>query len=134
TGVERIQRLLDEHQGALLADDVGLGKTFVALAVARGWGDTVVIAPAALRDTWRDAARRASVVIRFVSVESLGRRGAPPANPALVIVDEAHHLRSPKTRRFAAATSLCRAAKVLLLSATPIQNRLADLRTILSLF
>lgn len=54
--------------------------------------------------------------------------------PRLVIVDEAHHLRSPGTKRFAAAAAACATARVLLLSATPVQNRVDDLRTLLSLF
>lgn len=133
-GLERVRRLLDQHGGALLADDVGLGKTFIALGVARGARETVVIAPAALRDAWHTAARRADVTVRFLSVEGLGRRDGFAGTPDLVIVDEAHHLRSPATKRFAAACSVCRNAKVLLLSATPVQNTLADLRNILALF
>jgi len=134
--LERVKRLLGEHRGALLADDVGLGKTFVALALAREARQPIVIAPAALRDVWRAAARRAGVAMRFVSVEALGRHATllPACDPDFVIVDEAHHLRSPSTKRFAGASAVCRGAKVLLLSATPVQNSLADLRTILSLF
>jgi hypothetical protein len=133
-GIERVRRMLDQYGGALLADDVGLGKTFMALAIARAWRNTVVVAPAALRDTWNVAARQAHVAVQFVSVESLGRGGAPPAAADFVVIDEAHHLRARKTRRFSAAATLCGRAKVLLMSATPIQNRLDDLRTILSLF
>jgi hypothetical protein len=133
-GVALVRLLLDRHGGALLADDVGLGKTFVALAVARDAGNVLVLAPAAVRDAWFEASRRANVVIRFVSVEAMGRRDASVGDPDFVIVDEAHHLRNATTRRFATASALCRRAKVLLLSATPVQNRLADLRTILSLF
>ena len=133
-GLARVRRLLDLHGGALLADDVGLGKTFIALAIAREARDVAVVAPAAIRDVWLAAATRAGVVVRFISVETLGRRGAPLAAPDLVIVDEAHHLRSPTTKRFAAASAFCHRAKVLLLSATPVQNSLDDLRTILSLF
>ncbi|MEX2152450.1 MAG: SNF2-related protein [Gemmatimonadaceae bacterium] len=134
--LERVERLLSEHRGALLADDVGLGKTFVALALARGAREPIVIAPAALRDVWRGAARRAGVAVRFVSVEALGRHAGslPARDPDFVIVDEAHHLRSPSTKRFSRASAVCRGARVLLLSATPVQNSLADLRTILSLF
>jgi len=133
-GLARLQRLLDQHGGALLADDVGLGKTFIALAVARDAREAVVVAPAAIRDAWLTASRQAGVVVRFVSVESLGRHSAPVARPDLVIVDEAHHLRSATTKRFGAARWLCRDARVLLLSATPVQNSVSDLRTILSLF
>ncbi len=133
-GVERCRKLLRDHGGALLADEVGLGKTFVALAVARHAVRPVVVAPAQLRDAWASAATQAEVPIRFISTESLGRRAVTDAQPDLVIVDEAHHFRSRGTRRFTAAAALCESAPVLLLSATPIHNRLDDLRSILSLF
>lgn len=134
----RIHAALAQLGGALLADDVGLGKTFVALRVARDAGDALVVAPAALRSVWRDAMRRARVALPVVSIESLGRReaGAPQAarTPSLVIVDEAHHARNPATRRYRALAELTAGARVLLLSATPIHNRAADLRALLALF
>jgi hypothetical protein len=97
-------------------------------------GCIVVIAPAAVRDQWLTAAGRTGVAIAFHSMESLSRRGAPPVDPDLVIIDEAHHFRAMHTRRFAAARQLCATARVLLLSATPVQNRNRDVRTMLSLF
>jgi hypothetical protein len=133
-GLARISRLLAEYGGALLADDVGLGKTFIALAAAQNARGTLVIAPASLKDVWAAAARRTNVPLRFVSFETLSRRGALRDDAELIVIDEAHHLRSAHTRRFAAASTLCHGAKVLLLSATPVQNRLADLATMLSLF
>ena len=45
--VTRLQAMLAEHGGALLADDAGLGKTFVALALAASHGGACVVAPAA---------------------------------------------------------------------------------------
>lgn len=132
--VGRLLRVMDEHRGALLADDVGLGKTFTALAVATRAVNPMVIAPAAVRDHWRACAGRAQVSIAFHSAESLSRHGAPALEPDLVIIDEAHHFRSRTTRRFAAAVRLCARARVLLLSATPVQNRATDLRALLSIF
>ncbi|MGH7678286.1 MAG: helicase-related protein [Gemmatimonadaceae bacterium] len=133
-GLERVRRLLERHGGALLADEAGLGKTFVALAAARDARCTVVIAPAAIRDAWLKAAARAAMIVQVISVEALSRGAFPDLRPDLVIIDEAHHLRSRATKRFAAASALCRRATVLLLSATPVQNSLRDLRTVLSIF
>jgi superfamily II DNA or RNA helicase len=133
-GADRARHLLDAFGGALVADDVGMGKTYLALAVARHAGVTLVVAPAALRPAWIDAARSAHVAIRFVSLETLAHGGAVDATPDLVVIDEAHHLRNPGTRGFAACRALCASTKVLLLSATPVQNRTSDLRVVLSLF
>ena len=131
--VERIRALLDTTRGALLADDVGLGKTFTALAIARDLA-TIVLAPAALRETWTAASKQAGTRVAFTSFEELSRGVTPAGDFDLVIADEAHHLRTPGSNRFAAARALCRTTRVLLLSATPVQNSDADLRVLLSLF
>ncbi len=138
--VARLRHAIREHGGALLADDVGLGKTYVALAVARTAPSAVVVAPAALRDTWTRAGTAAGVACPFVSVESLSRATLAAASSealaraALVIVDEAHHLRNPATRRWRRLATLARHARLLLLSATPIHNSARDLAALLSLF
>ena len=132
--VRRIEALLAQNGGALLADDVGLGKTYAALAVARG-RRALVVAPAGIGDAWRAAAHAAGVPVAIVSVEALSRAATWDRDGHdLVIIDEAHHLRNPATRRFAALRELCRDARVLLLSATPVQNSERDLRVVLSLF
>ena len=133
--VTRVRTLLRTAGGALLADSTGLGKTFVALAVASGVERVLVVAPASLTDSWRRAMSRARVAARFISVERCSR-GAPSFadDPELVILDEAHHLRNPRTKRYAAVAALCDRANVLLLSATPLQNRRDDLVAQLALF
>jgi superfamily II DNA or RNA helicase len=133
-GAARARHLLQLHGGALISDDVGLGKTYLALAIARGARRPVVVAPAALRANWEQAALTANVLLPFYSIESLARGQASGEAHDLVVIDEAQHLRNPQTRGFAACRALCATAKVLLLSATPVQNRVEDLRTILSLF
>ncbi len=135
--VSRLRRVLDEHGGALLADAVGLGKTYVALALARDARSPLVVAPASLRATWKEAFRRTGTRAPFVSIERLSRRDPPlPAGAPhdLVIVDEAHHLRNPRTRRHAALARLTRRARVLLLSATPVHNSREDLDALVSIF
>ncbi len=54
-----------------VADEPGLGKTFVALALAHEYAGALVVAPAALRAMWRDAAAAARIEISFVSLEAL---------------------------------------------------------------
>ncbi len=134
--VARVRAAIAEFGGALLADEPGLGKTFVALAIARDTGRTVVAAPAALRAMWLDAALRAEVPVAFVSFETLSRReiALDDNRPALVIVDEAHHASNPSAARFGRLAELTSNSNVLLLSATPVRNRRVELDTLLSLF
>lgn len=134
----RVLELLREHAGALLADPVGLGKTYVALAVARHFARAIVVAPASLRRMWSAAAAAANVPITTVSHEGLSRgdpcRAAEADQSSLVIIDEAHRFRNPNTQRYSRALELCREASTLLVSATPIQNRVKDLAAPLALF
>ena len=133
--VARVRRLLRLAGGAMLADATGLGKTFVALAVGDGVERLLIAAPASLLNAWRAVAERAEVKAAFISIERLSRGVPPPVlNPELVIIDEAHHFRNPRTRRYAAAAALCDRSRVLLLSATPLQNRRDDLVAELALF
>jgi superfamily II DNA or RNA helicase len=134
TAAARIRRMLEEHGGALLADAVGLGKTFVALAVARSARMPLVVAPAALLPMWRSAAAEASTPVELVSYEALSRGAAPPIVPDLLVLDEAHHARTPGTRRYGRLASLATNARVLLVSATPVHNRRDDLAALLALF
>ena len=121
--------------GALLADPVGAGKTYTALACAARYAAAVVVAPAVLRDTWRAAFARTGTSATFRSMESLSRAAAPSAAPgALIIVDEAHHARNPTTRRYRTLASLAWGHHVLLLSATPIHNTARDLSAMVHLF
>jgi hypothetical protein len=129
----RVNSLIRHHGGALLADPVGMGKTFTALAVAASEDDVLVVAPAALRDMWRESLEAARSMAHMVSHESLSR-GQGSTGAAFIIVDEAHRFRNPSTRRYAVLAEMSRRARVLLLSATPIQNSRDDLAAQLALF
>lgn len=135
---QRLLGILRSYGGALLADPVGSGKTYVALAVAAAVGEPVIIAPASLRSMWRGACQRCGVhPLTIISMESLGRRTRSIASPnaaALLIVDEAHHARNRATARWRALAELCGRSPCLLLSATPVHNAPRELRNILSLF
>jgi superfamily II DNA or RNA helicase len=135
-GARRLQRALDTYGGALLADEVGTGKTFTALAVARHYAGVRVVAPAALRPTWEEACRRAGLPpAEFVSYERLSagyRPSTPP--PPLLLLDEAHHARNRLTRRYRTLAAMSRGVHVLLLSATPVHNRQQELDALLALF
>ncbi|HEY0997822.1 MAG TPA: helicase-related protein, partial [Gemmatimonadaceae bacterium] len=133
-GVLRLDGMLTAAGGALLADDAGLGKTYVALAIAARRGGALVIAPASLRAMWEGAAARARVTVRIASIESLGRGADPGGSEPLVIVDEAHHARNRATRRWRQLALRCATTPVLLLSATPLHNRRKEVAAQLALF
>ncbi len=129
-----VLRALRSRRGALLAERVGSGKTYVALAVASCWQRVIIAAPSALLAMWHDALQRSAIHAQLLSYETLSRRRYTDSDADLLIFDEAHHLRNPHTHRYAAAAALCARASVLLLSATPVQNRLDDVRAQLALF
>lgn len=132
--VARLRFLLAEHGGALLADEVGLGKTYVALALAADHRRPVVVAPAALRAMWQRASRAAAVPVAILTHEALSAGAGTTLHPDLVIVDEAHHARNPATRRYRQLERLCDGARVLLLTATPVHNSPRDLAALLALY
>ena len=132
--VARVRALLVRDGGCVLADDVGRGKTFVALAVARHWSQPLVVVPASLRTTWLEAMRRAGGVHAIITHEALSHGRAPAVGPDFVVVDESHRFRNPHTRRHAALARIAARCPVLMLSATPVQNATRDLAAQLSLF
>ena len=150
--VARIRTAIRAHHGALLADDVGLGKTYTALAVASTYQQVHVIAPAALQPMWRTAITHAQLAhVRLHSVHGFSRADRSPtaafagdASPSLVreraplntlvIIDEAHYLRTRRTARYTAIARFVAGCDTLLLSATPLHNRSAELRHLLALF
>src|SRR5688572_17256933 len=134
SAVERLIAALQDFGGAILCDQVGMGKTFVALAVARCFARRLVVAPASLESMWRDAVERTDVHADFISYERLSRSDAPGSRLDVLILDEAHHARNPAARRYRRIAKLVRKAHVLMLTATPVHNRRADLEALLSLF
>lgn len=161
--LEAAARVLRHMQGrAILADEVGLGKTIEAgLALSelrlRGLASRVlVLAPAGLVGQWREELERKFALPSVVAtagqfsvpsgdgphpvvVASLAAARRDPlrgelAEPGwdLVVADEAHRLKNPRSASARLARSL-RARYMLLLTATPVENRLADLFQLVSL-
>ena len=130
----RLTTIIRAHGGALVCDEVGLGKTYVALAVARTHKKSVVVAPASLRSMWLAAADKCGVSMEFASIESLSRSSPKETEADFLIVDEAHHFRTPSARRFRSLATLCARRPILLVSATPLHNRESDVTALLSMF
>ncbi len=142
---ERLLAILARYGGAVLADAVGLGKSFVALAAAQAQGTScTLVVPAVLVLQWRALLKRIGYPAGIITHEALSsgvhrfRHSAAPAGTAcpapLLIVDEAHRFRNPLTRRYRALARLAIGTRALLVTATPVHNRPADLLHLLRLF
>lgn len=151
---------LDRFGGCIIADSVGLGKTFEALAIIKYHelrNDRVlVLCPKRLRDNWTlyksNDRRNVLATDRFnydvLNHTDLSRDGGLSGdidlahvnwgNYDLVVIDESHNFRNKKSPRQGNETRYDRLmrriiregvkTRVLMLSATPVNNRLADLR------
>jgi superfamily II DNA or RNA helicase len=137
---ERLTAIIARHGGALLADAVGLGKSYVALAVALARHEPfALVVPAVLVSQWQGLLDRFGVHdAAIITHEGLSARGAtmPPfaAHCRLVVVDEAHRFRNPETNRYRTLARMVVGSQVLLVTATPIHNCVADLLHLLRLF
>lgn len=132
--VARALELLRARRGVILADDIGLGKSFVAAEVMRRFARVDLIVPAALVAQWRDTLLRFDVQASVLTHDALVRDPfvAQPEE-RVVVVDEAHAFRNPRTQRYAALARRTAGACVLLVTATPVCNGLQDLEALVRL-
>ncbi|WP_148571871.1 SNF2-related protein [Nocardioides caldifontis] len=155
-GVARMERLLDEHGGVLVADEVGLGKTFLAGEVIYRTANinrqrVLIVAPAALKTSmWEPflVTHDFSRWVKVYSYEEVRNRLDPDKGPvdaflqeiedySLIVIDEAHNLRNSGAQRSGAVDRVITAGnpkKVVLLTATPVNNSLTDLETLVKYF
>lgn len=115
------------HNGVIIADVVGLGKSIIASAVAHNLGlKTVVIAPPHLCEQWDEYRTEFGFNARVFSsgkIEDAVEAYCGKNEELLVIIDEAHKYRNEETRDYAYLHRLCQGNKVALLSGTPFRDR-----------
>jgi len=153
-GINRAFRILNDYNGVLISDGVGLGKTFVGGEILRRVIESnrqraLLIAPAALRDgTWERFQDRHQLYVETISYEELANESQlgvgsghylkqSPNDYALIVVDEAQAFRNPDTSRARALRKLLLGKppkKLVLMSATPVNNSLWDLYYLLTYF
>jgi superfamily II DNA or RNA helicase len=156
-GVTLARMIVDRYNGVIVADGVGLGKTFVAGELIREAIEdrrqrVLVVAPAALRDgPWRTFRAQQAFNFSLVSYDELSMdRQLNPDHPnakavlelnlndyALVVVDEAHAYRNPGAQRAEVLNRLLEGwppKSLVLLTATPVNNSLWDLYNLLAYF
>ncbi|MEX2336345.1 MAG: helicase-related protein [Fulvivirga sp.] len=153
-GVLSLIRMLQKYNGAILADAVGLGKTWSALAVIKFFQlqgrEVLLMCPKKLEHNWRRYLKHQDsrfekdhfdFFLRFHTdmhddrVEKyIDRADKYFTNdkPKLIVIDESHNLRNDKSNRYQFLLEQIlkenEDLKVLLLSATPINNSLNDIR------
>ncbi|MBA3520925.1 MAG: DEAD/DEAH box helicase, partial [Gemmatimonadales bacterium] len=121
---------LRRYGGAVLADPVGSGKTYVALGVALALNSgrvTACLVPAPLVPQWRAVATRLGVKVVVGSHQQTSRGRLPEGTRGLVLIDESHHYRNPRSLRYGHLAPWLAGRPTLLITATPIVNRLDDL-------
>ena len=153
-GYERARRILKRYGGVLYADGVGMGKTEIGVRFIREYTQelgqhALVISPAQLRDEmWQGRLYRENLPGQVVSYQELaqdvqltdsGGRRVLPVNKdvyRLIVIDEAHAYRNLGNTWYAALDRLMGGApkKLVMLTATPVNNSLWDLHNLFLLF
>lgn len=154
-------QMLMQHNGLFLADVVGLGKTMIATMIAKRfieangrYTNVLVVFPPALESNWRSTFKLFGISkkAQFITNGSLSKildgkdQYKDKEEFDLIIVDEAHGFRNDSSGKYDELQKICKAPrtnaglirgsqkKVMLLSATPLNNRPDDLQNQLLLF
>jgi len=132
---------IKNHNGVIVADVVGLGKSIIASTVARNLRlRALVVCPPHLEEQWQnyrdDFGFTASIYTTGKLEEALKyyERIVKADEQYLIIVDEAHRYRNEYTIDYTILHQLCSGNKVMLLTATPFNNRPDDIYAMLKLF
>lgn len=143
-GYRIAHNILRRYGGVLISDSVGLGKTYIALAlldefVYRNRQTALVICPAALQEIlWKKYLETHSISHRPLSMEQLSRLKEHDlweyAEYPVIVVDESHNFRNPSTKRWSNLLRILQIAEqhgrnplLILLTATPVNNSVYDL-------
>jgi ERCC4-related helicase len=153
-GAVNLIKILDKYNGALLADAVGLGKTWTTLAIIKYYRikgrKSILICPKKLEHNWKQYLENQNSIFESDNLnytihfhtdftENSYERGKinfdfiNNEDPKLIIIDESHNLRNDKSIKYRVLMDeILKKSKgdikVLLLSATPINNNFNDVR------
>lgn len=137
--VAQARQKLNAYNGVFISDVVGLGKTYICAMLANSFNRNaykLIVCPPVLVDYWKSVLQEFGVS-RY-DVESLGKLEKLIAKGtdkySYVFVDEAHRFRNAGTEAFKDLHEICWGKKVILISATPINNYTSDIENQLYLF
>jgi hypothetical protein len=132
--IRQALQIIDKHNGVIVADVVGLGKSIVASCIANNLNlRTIVVVPPHLLPAWQDYVSdfgfNGRVFSRGKIEDALNyyNQNYKENRQFLIIIDEAHNYRNEDTKDYAMLHELCQGNKVVLLSATPFNNRPSDI-------
>ena len=148
--IARIWTRMKKYGGCIVADSVGLGKTWIAKKILEQIGyyerkNILVVCPAQLREMWKSELKKIDTKENILSQEDLASEnylekakktlGGRLDNVELVVVDESHNFRNPLSNRWEnffslVADNISMSGKkpyLLFLTATPINNTPWDL-------
>lgn len=132
---------LEEYGGAFLSDVVGLGKTYISALLANHLdGRNLVIAPPVLLDkdspgSWPNVFDDFKIAAKFESLgklDSLIEQGTEKYKN--VFIDESHRFRTETTATYEQLALICRGKRVILVTATPLNNSPRDILSQIKLF
>ena len=139
--VKDAKNKLEEYGGVFISDVVGLGKTYISAMLANQLdGRNLVIAPPALlyKDnpgSWPNVFSDFKIAADFESLgklEHLTRQGTDKYKN--VFIDEAHRFRTEMNITYEKLAQICRGKRVVLVTATPLNNSPRDILSQIKLF
>lgn len=134
--VIQARKVLEAYNGVFIADVVGLGKTYICAMLAKslGKGRKLVICPPVLVSYWEEVLLEFNVAAKVISLGKLDDILKSDVKYDYVFVDEAHRFRNAGTDSYSKLHEICYGAKVILISATPINNYTSDIENQIYLF
>jgi len=147
--IDILERSENSHNGVFISDVVGLGKSFIAIAlISYYWSikqkASLVICPASLKQMWKDYKEQYHLRCRVMASSELIYRDGnedftlnddPDYDGySVVVIDESHHFRTPNTQRYRVLAPYLQGRQTILLTATPQNNTVWDLYHQIKLF
>jgi superfamily II DNA or RNA helicase len=141
--VTSARQIIKKFGGVFLSDVVGLGKTYISALLAqrlRNDGRILVLAPPHVLDrnnqgSWPNVFYAFDVNARFESVGQLDKIIQEGTDRfKTVFIDEAHRFRSDDTETYAKLSQICFGKQVVLVTATPYNNKPSDILSLIKLF
>ena len=146
SAIAKINKIVNGYGGAFISDVVGLGKTYIAAMYAKILtGKILIIAPPPIIPNWVSAFKDFDIRSKNYDIKSIGslHKIAEEIEKAeefnektydYIFIDEAHRFRNGNNQQYEYLKRICLNKKVILISATPLNNTFFDFFYLISLF